>query len=157
MKIKDITEGWGKVASNLGKDFFGVNRSQTWKQGLAPGLAKKQANQDQAEKTNAQHQQLSRELSATPDEEKVTDIKDTLDSGIQYRFANPDYPGTQIIVRNTGWYIDKLPQQLRGQIRRDKNTGLYPVLQPANIKKYNLYYNQAADAGKVKEEPAAAL
>lgn len=85
------------------------------------------------------------------------DIKDTLEPGQQYRFPNPDYPGTQIIVRDSGWYIDRLPQQLRGQIKRDKSTGLYPVLQPANIKKYNQYYDQAAHAGKVRDEPAAAL
>jgi hypothetical protein len=87
----------------------------------------------------------------------AADIKDTLDPEMQYRFPNPDYPGTQIIVRNSGWYIDKLPVELRGQVRRDKTTGLYPVLQPNNIKKYNLYYNQAAENNQVREEPAAAL
>jgi hypothetical protein len=87
----------------------------------------------------------------------TADIKDTLEPGQQYRFPNPDYPGTQIIVRDSGWYIDRLPQELRGQIKRDKLTGLYPVLKLANIKKYNQYYDQAAHAGKVKDEPAAAL
>ena len=87
----------------------------------------------------------------------ANDIKDTLDPEMQYRFPHPDYPGTQIIVRSSGWYIDKLPVELRGQVRRDKTTGLYPVLQPNNIKKYNLFYNQAAENNQVREEPAAAL
>ncbi len=94
---------------------------------------------------------------AAPPSGPATDIKDTLAPEMQYRFPNPDYPGTQIIVRNSGWYIDKLPVELRGQVRRDKTTGLYPVLKPNNIKQYNLYYNQAAENNRVKEEPAAAL
>lgn len=42
MKIKDITEGWGDVANNLGKDLFGINRNDTWtgKNGLVPGIGK---------------------------------------------------------------------------------------------------------------------
>lgn len=85
------------------------------------------------------------------------DISKTLDPYTQYKFEHPDYPGVNIIVRQGRWYIDRLPQQLRGQVQRDKETKLFPVLQPSNIKKYNKYYNDAADMGKVKEEPAVAL
>ena len=87
----------------------------------------------------------------------ATDIKDTLEPDTQCRFANPEFPGTQIIVRNSGWYLDRLPPELRGKVPVDKATRLYPILQPARIRKYNLYYNQAAEALKVKEEPATML
>ena len=87
----------------------------------------------------------------------VADIKDTLDPTKQYRFANPEFPGTQVVVRNSGWYLDRLPPELRGKVPVDKATKLYPILQPARIQKYNLYYNQAADQNRVKEEPASML
>jgi hypothetical protein len=87
----------------------------------------------------------------------ATDIKDTLELGTQYRFPNPEFPGTQIIVRNSGWYLDRLPRELRGKVSIDKTTKLYPILQTARIQKYNLYYNQAAESGKIKEEPASML
>ena len=87
----------------------------------------------------------------------AADIKDTLDPEMQYRFPNPEFPGTQIIVRNSGWYLDRLPPELRGKVPVDKTTRLYPILQTARIQKYNLYYNQAAEDGKIKEEPASML
>lgn len=87
----------------------------------------------------------------------ATDISQTLDPYTQYKFEHPAYPGVNIVVRQGKWYIDRLPTELRGQVPRDKATKLFPVLQPANIKKYNKYYNDAADMGKVKEEPAVAL
>lgn len=85
------------------------------------------------------------------------DISSTLDPYTQYKFEHPEYPGTNIIVRQGRWYLDKLPSNFRGQVRRDKETRLFPVLQPANIRKYNKYYNDAADSGQVIEEPAVAL
>jgi hypothetical protein len=94
-----------------------------------------------------------------PDSGPADDVKDIVAPDEQYRFSHPDYPGEgiNIIVRNTGWYLDKLPQALRGRVKRDSATRLYPVLQPNNIKKYNLYYNQAADANRVRHEPAHSL
>jgi hypothetical protein len=87
----------------------------------------------------------------------TSDIKDTLDTQMQYRFPNPEFPGTQIIVRKSGWYLDKLPPELRGEVNVDKTTRLYPVLQTRRIALYNQYYNQAAELGKIKEEPASML
>ena len=87
----------------------------------------------------------------------ATDIKDTVPAGKQFRFKNPENPGTYIIIRQTGYYVDKLPQNLQGQVKRDKATGLYPVLRAENIAKYNQYYDQAADAKAVIEEPVHAL
>lgn len=166
MKVKDIIEEG--MWSQLGKDVASGFASGTNAQALdvkkrQQELKAKQAQLGQAKTAIASQKQAVGQFKPNPErsvavsEPSVSDIKDTLDPNMQYRFPNPDYPGTQIIVRNSGWYIDRLPQQLRGQIKRDSSTGLYPVLQPANIKKYNLYYNQAADAGKVKDEPAAAL
>ena len=85
------------------------------------------------------------------------DISKTLDPYTQYKFEHPDFPGVNIVVRKGRWYLDKLPAQFRGQVRRDKDTRLFPVLQPANIRKYNKFYNDAADKGQVIEEPAVAL
>lgn len=85
----------------------------------------------------------------------VTDISKTVPPGRQFRFQNPDFPGSYIIIRQDGYFQDKIPKNLNGQIK--KVNGLYPVLRPDNIKKYNVYYDQAADAGRVKEEPVHAL
>lgn len=105
------------------------------------------------EKINAQAKTAGSTSTAGPE----SDISKTLDPYTQYKFEHPDYPGVNIVVRQGKWYIDRLPPQLRGQVPRDKETKLFPVLQPANIKKFNKYYNDAADMGKVKEEPAVAL
>jgi len=86
-----------------------------------------------------------------------TDISRTVPAGMQYKFQNPDNPGGFIIIRQTGYYVDSLPRNLKGQVRRDKATGLYPVLRPSNIKKYNEYFDKAADAKAVIEEPVHAL
>ncbi len=111
-------------------------------------------------------QQQAAAQKATDDAAKATstagsgpesDISKTVEPGMQYRFQNPENPGGFIIVRQTGYYLDQLPRALQGQVKRDKATGLYPVLRPANIKKINQYYDQASDAGSVVEEPAAAL
>lgn len=92
---------------------------------------------------------------ATPAPE--ADISQTLDDTTQYKFLNPDYPGTSIVIRKSGYYIDRLPKVLVGQIKKDPKTGLYPVLRPETIKKYNAYYDQAADRGQIKQEPIHAL
>ena len=85
------------------------------------------------------------------------DISKTVPADTQYKFRNPEVPGGFIIIRQTGYYVDSLPAELKSQVKRDKATGLYPVLRAENIKKYNQYYNAAADANRVKEEPVHAL
>ena len=87
------------------------------------------------------------------------DLNSTLDDTTQYRFDHPEHraEGISIIVRKDGWYVDKLPKGLRGQMQRDPATRLYKVKQPKNIQKFNDYYNKAADAGRVIEEPADVL
>lgn len=164
MKVKDITEGmWNQIGKSVASGFAsGTNAQSLDLKKRQQELKNKQSQLGQIKTAVAGQKQAVGQFKPNPErsiaaEPSVSDIKDTLKPGTQYRFPNPDYPGTQIIVRDSGWYIDRLPPQLRGQIKRDSATGLYPVLQPTNIKKYNLYYNQAADAGKVKDEPAAAL
>jgi len=97
----------------------------------------------------------------TPDlpsrDDELSDIRHSLDNFTQYKFAHPDYEGINIVVRNDGWYLDKLPKELYGQVQRDKTTRLYPVRQPRNIKKFNDYYDQAADRKQVTQEPAFVL
>jgi hypothetical protein len=43
VKIKDITEGWGDVFSNVAKDYVGMNRNDSWtgSKGLFPGIGKR--------------------------------------------------------------------------------------------------------------------
>lgn len=87
------------------------------------------------------------------------DVNATLDNTTQYRFPHPLFRAddVDIIVRRDGWYLNKLPKSLRGQVQRDKETRLYRVKQPANIQKFNDYYDKAADQGYVVEEPANVL
>jgi hypothetical protein len=85
------------------------------------------------------------------------DISKTLEPGQQYRFAFIEDPTIDVIIRQNGYFLTKLPAALQGQVKRDRATGLYPILRPANILKIQKYYNVAADQGRVKEEPAAAL
>lgn len=87
----------------------------------------------------------------------VTDISQTVPPGMQYRFLNPEYPGVEVVIRNDGYYFKQLPKPLIGQVKRDKASGMYPVLRQDNIRKLNDYYNDAADRGHVIEEPVAAL
>jgi hypothetical protein len=94
---------------------------------------------------------------AAPAAGPARDIRQTLEPGKQYRFQNPENPGTFIIIRPDGYFVDKLPKQLIGTVKKDRITGLFPVLRDENIQKYNSYYNQAADAGRVIEEPVHAL
>lgn len=94
---------------------------------------------------------------AEPAAEPEPDISQTLDSYTQYRFRHPEYPGIQIVIRQSGYYLDRLPKGLTGTVKKDKATGLYPVLRQDNIRKYNQYYDVAADMGRVIEEPIAAL
>lgn len=87
-----------------------------------------------------------------------TDISKTVEPGMQYKFANPEDPTINIIIRNSGYYYDRLPPELRGgQVKRDKDTGLYPVTRPDNIKKINAWYDQLADRRRVIHEPISAL
>lgn len=87
------------------------------------------------------------------------DVNATLDNTTQYRFPHPLFRAddVDIIVRRDGWYLNKLPKSLRGQVQRDKETRLYRVKQPANIQKFNDYYDKAADQGYVVQEPADVL
>lgn len=98
-----------------------------------------------------------RDYKQTEEPSPEEDISKTLDPYTQYKFEHPDYPGINVVVRRGKWYLDKLPSTLRGQVQRDKETRMFPVLQPGNIRKFNQYYNDAADMGRVKEEPAVAL
>ena len=75
-----------------------------------------------------------------------------LAKGIGYDDGSPS-----IIVRSDGWYLNKLPKSLRGQVQRDKETRLYKVKQPANIQKFNDYYDKAADQKLVIQEPSDLL
>ena len=90
---------------------------------------------------------------AAPASKPVQDIKDTLDDQTQYRFPHPIWPGVDAIARKSGWYVTALPKDLKGMIKRDKTTGLYPVLNQVNIAKLNDEYDKAADSGFVKVEP----
>ena len=85
----------------------------------------------------------------------VTDITQLVPHGKQFRFLNPELPGSYIIIRSDGYYQDKIPRNLTGQVK--KVNGLYPVLRLENIKKINQYYDEAADRGRVKEEPVHVL
>lgn len=90
----------------------------------------------------------------------AVNITQTVPDGMQYRFQHPEYwkDDVNVIIRQSGIYIDKLPKKLRGgQVRRDKETGLYKVDRSDNIAKLNNAYNTAADEGRVIEEPAGAL
>ena len=89
--------------------------------------------------------------------EAEVDISKTLSPTTQYRFLHPEYPGVEIIIRNSGYYLNRLPRSLTGMVKKDKDTGLYPVLRPENIRAINSYYNDAADMGRVVEEPVFAL
>lgn len=91
------------------------------------------------------------------DTEAASDISSTVPAGMQYRFMHPEYPGVEIVIRDNGYFLKQLPRSLAGLVKRDKATGLYPILRADNIAKINNYYNAAADAGSVIEEPAAAL
>lgn len=87
-----------------------------------------------------------------------TDISKTVEPGMQYKFPNPEDPTINIIIRNGGYYYDRLPPDLRGgQVKRDKATGLYPVTRPDNINKINAWYDRLADRNRVIHEPISAL
>lgn len=93
---------------------------------------------------------------ATPaDTSPETDISKTVPPGKQFRFLNPELPGSYIIIRQDGYWQDRIAKHLAGQVK--KVNGLYPVQREENIKKYNEYYNQAADSNRVREEPVHAL
>lgn len=83
------------------------------------------------------------------------DISKIVPAGKQFRFLNPELPGSFIIIRQDGYWQDRIPKHLAGQVK--KVNGLYPVQREENIKKFNEFYNQAADTGKVIEEPVHAL
>tara|TARA_Y100000389_G_scaffold194973_1_gene225700 strand:+ start:298 stop:828 length:531 start_codon:yes stop_codon:yes gene_type:complete len=104
-------------------------------------------------------QELNDLASGEGDTPGPSNINATLDSTTQYRFPHPLFRAddVDIIVRRDGWYLNKLPKSLRGQVQRDKETRLYRVKQPANIQKFNDYYDKAADQGYVVQEPADVL
>ena len=169
MKIKDITEGWGNVVKGMAKDFVGsqnVAGTQNWldKRATAAAISK------DAE-TSSLAQRMAR-AKQTPDNNDPTatgagpsasakptspesDISKLVPDGMQFKFQNPDLPGSFIIIRQDGYWQDRIPRNLAGQVK--KVNGLYPVLRPENIRKFNSYYNNAADNGRVREEPLHAL
>jgi hypothetical protein len=86
----------------------------------------------------------------------VTDIRQTVPAGSQYRFPNPEpNANNNIIIRQDGYYVDRIPKQLIGRVK--KVNGLYPVQRQENIDKFNKYYDLQADRGLVREEPIHAL
>lgn len=87
-----------------------------------------------------------------------SDISKIVEPGMQYKFANPEDPTINIIIRNSGYYYDRLPTELRGgQVKRDRESGMYAVTRPDNIMKINQWYDRLADRGKVIQEPISAL
>ena len=93
-----------------------------------------------------------------PEDGDAYELNAILDDATQFRFPHPKHQNedVEVIVRRDGWYLNKLPKALRGQVPREKNR-LYKVRQPANIAKLNQFYDRAAELGYVKEEPADAL
>ena len=88
----------------------------------------------------------------------ANDISKTLpDNETQYRFPYPEEPTIDVIIRQDGYYLTRLPKHLQGQVKKDSKTGLFPVKLSTSISKINKYYDQAAELGKVKEEPVHAL
>lgn len=142
MKIKDVIQEsvydfFTKQNAALKQANAMSNRQQTYRAGIVPS----------SEPAPEPTQPAGPEI----------DISKTVPADTQYKFRNPEVPGGFIIIRQTGYYVDSLPAALKSQVKRDKATGLYPVLRAENIKKYNEYYNAAADANRVREEPVHAL
>lgn len=142
MKIKDVIQEsvydfFTKQNAALKQANAMSNRQQTYRAGIVPS----------SEPAPEPTQPAGPEI----------DISKIVPADTQYKFRNPEVPGGFIIIRQTGYYVDSLPAALKSQVKRDKATGLYPVLRAENIKKYNEYYNAAADANRVREEPVHAL
>ncbi len=165
MKIKDvISEGPFDFLQKLKAARAGAQRHQSNREKTASAVSQQaqaqaqvQAQAQQAQDQSAQTAPRT-EPAEPPPNEPAVDIKDTLpDDQTQYRFAWPEDPTIDIIIRKTGYFMNKLPQDLRGAVKKDRATGLYPVLKADNIKKLNQYYDSLANRGRVKEEPVHAL
>lgn len=135
-------------------------------QKLKAARASSQLHQSNREKTaqaaererQAQQTAPQTEPAEPPAQDPVTDIKDTLPNDqTQYRFPWPEDPTIDIIIRKSGYFMNKLPKELQGLVKKDKASGLYPVLKADNIKKLNQYYDSMANRGRVREEPVHAL
>jgi|TARA_R110000822_G_scaffold68404_20_gene166383 hypothetical protein len=141
MKSKEITEGFFKgLAKGIGYDDGSPSASN-------------------AEIDGAEIDGAGDETGQTIPGNPINDVNATLDKATQYRFPHPLFraDAVDIIVRSDGWYLNKLPKSLRGQVQRDKETRLYKVKQPANIQKFNDYYDKAADQKLVIQEPSDLL
>jgi hypothetical protein len=148
MKIKELIHEAGllkSIAKGVGQAVYSPDKSKNIKQ-------KQKAIQDV---DSGEVDATKQTVSGNPN----YDVNATLDNTTQYRFPHPLFRAddVDIIVRRDGWYLNKLPKSLRGQVQRDKETRLYRVKQPANIQKFNDYYDKAADQGYVVQEPADVL
>ena len=95
---------------------------------------------------------------STAPTQPINDISKTLPNNeTQYRFPYPEEPTIDVIIRQDGYYLTRLPKHLQGQVKKDSKTGLFPVKLSTSISKINKYYDQAAELGKVKEEPVHSL
>ena len=105
---------------------------------------------------NKENRPTAKVAPSTPTSGPTTDIRQTVPNGMQYKFPNPEpNSNNNIIIRQDGYYVDRIPKQLVGRVR--KVNGLYPVLRQDNIDKFNKYYDLQADRGLVREEPVYAL
>ena len=84
----------------------------------------------------------------SPEEEIEAGQKEiiaTLPRGSQYEFIWPTNPWNSEniygIIRPEGYFLNTVPASLRGLIRMDDETGLYPIANPDNIKKINDWYD----------------
>jgi len=159
MKIKDvISEGPFDFLQKLKAARASSQLSQSNREKTASAAAQAQQAQ-QAQPAQQDTQTAPRTEPVEPvAQEPAMDIKDTLpDDQTQYRFSWPEDPTIDIIIRKSGYFMNKLPQDLRGAVKKDRVTGLYPVLKADNIKKLNQYYDSLANRGRVREEPVHAL
>ena len=120
MKIKDVIQEsvydfFTKQNAALKQANAMSNRQQTYRAGIVPS----------SEPAPEPTQPAGPEI----------DISKIVPADTQYKFRNPEVPGGFIIIRQTGYYVDSLPAALKSQVKRDKATGLYPVLRAENIKK----------------------
>lgn len=89
------------------------------------------------------------------------DVSSLVPDGQQVIFDHPVESGIKIVIRKDGYFLTGLPSSMppadRARAKRDKATRMYQVTRPENIQQINQYYNDAADAGKVREEPIHTL
>jgi carboxylesterase type B len=161
VKIKDITEGLYDTLTKYGQSkkqaqwaaggadkFYGNERDQR---------AQAQAAADKA-KADAAAASAEAALDAAAASGKLRDPReDLLGDDLQMIFPNTELPGINVIVRQEGFFFDRLPANLRSQVRRDPKTRLYPVLKADNIERLTAMYDKARAAKKVITKPIAAL